>query len=48
MKNILTIKDENTGEAYTLETLRTAKEVYEIILATERELEEEIGKEDDE
>jgi len=36
--NIITIADVNTDEHYTVKTLREAKEIYEIILETEREI----------
>jgi 1,2-phenylacetyl-CoA epoxidase PaaB subunit len=40
--NAVTITDENTGEHYTVKTLRKAKEIYEIILETEKEIYEEM------
>ena len=36
--NIITIADENTDEHYTVKTLRETKEIYEIILETEKEI----------
>ena len=35
--NVITIKDGNSGEEYTIKTVRTIKEIYEETIGTEKE-----------
>jgi len=43
--NAITIKDENSGEEFTVHTLRTAAEIAGIIEETEKEVYEEMEME---